>query len=244
MAGGPAVSGPRTNPRSCNPSASQREVPRPSKAGGVEGRESGNGTWPPGGSETTSRPPTLKKGAPHSAVTAGRPKPRATTTSMVPLSCDRPASSALTGTICTLARSGRCRARAWPSHRLRVTLPSSRYQLVCGHMAASTRPGRPAPVPRSRARAGGRPIWEQKPPACANCCSTGPGPKRPRWRAATNSSRSARRCPGDMVRAKGGAAAGGGSGGNRRPALERGSLPATPRPPARGQDCDWGSTTT
>jgi hypothetical protein len=70
-----------------NPSDHDHPTARPSRASpGAAHRDASGGApeSPSGGSLTASVPPTRRKGAPHSAVTAGGPKPLATTRSNAP----------------------------------------------------------------------------------------------------------------------------------------------------------------
>jgi hypothetical protein len=133
---------------------------------------------PPGGSATTSVPPTRKKGAAHSAVTAGGPKLRATTQSALPRRLPRPASSARWATTSTrlpkpISRTASRRKAA------RLVPPSSKIHVVCGQTKASGRPGSPPPLPRSTAIAGGVETAPLRCRALSTCGSTGPGPRKP-----------------------------------------------------------------
>ena len=117
------------------------------------------GTWGAGGegaggSETISQPPGRRRGAAHSATTAGRPKDRARTPSKRPRrSPSRPATSARSWR--TVTRSAKPRRRT-ASLRKAVFRPlaSRRTSATSGRRTATTRPGSPPPEPRS-SRTGG-----------------------------------------------------------------------------------------
>ena len=146
----------------------------------------------PGGSLTTKSPPLVRRGAAHSAVTAGGPKLRATTSACAPRWVgSRPTISARSPTTPTRpVRPRRSTASIRKSARRR--LASTRAQVEAGQWAASTRPGTPPPLPRSRQAFGVSDATSAtaraKPPACSMCVSRGPGPRKPRWRASSRTS--------------------------------------------------------
>jgi hypothetical protein len=162
---------------------------RPNSKRGSAGHRSGD---PPGGSATTRVPPTARNGAPHSAVTAGGPKLRATTKSNVARRAgSRPATSARpmwTSVRWPTPSSSTAARRNWP----RVTLPSSSTQLMVGRARASGSPGRPPPLPISRARPTSGGMRSSPSNALSMCGSTGPGPRKPSSR---DRSRTRRRAP-------------------------------------------------
>lgn len=158
---GESTAGPATMPSSASPGASHREGS------------------PPGGSATTITPPLRRNGEPHSAVTAGPAKPRATTRSKAPLrSSERAAVSALSAT--TDTRSARPNSPTTSRRNdERLRLPSSRIHRDDGHRRARGNPGTPPPLPRSRARDGRKPPARPRSRALVTCSSTGPGPRKP-----------------------------------------------------------------
>ena len=126
----------------------------PSIASWSAGHRSGS---PPGGSLTRSadRPGTTN-GLPHSAVTAGAPKPRATTSGNASRSAgSRPATSARSQIAVDPVLPARGappppRSRPRPAGR-----ESSSTAGAVGHSGARARPGSPPPLPRSRNDSGG-----------------------------------------------------------------------------------------
>jgi hypothetical protein len=134
---------------------------------------------PPGGSDTMRYPPTRRKAAAHSAVTAGAPKLLATTQSTEPLRPPCPASSARWDT--TITRSPKSSVSVASRRKSARRLPPSiRTHLVSGQANARGRPGSPPPLPRSSARSGTHPSAPQRSRARSTCGSMGPGPRNPR----------------------------------------------------------------
>ncbi len=131
-----------------------------------------------GGSLTTSRPPSRRKGAPHSATTAGVPNDRATTRSnSARCRGSRAASSAVERT--TATRSPKpSSSTASVRNTARRSPASSSTHRDCGHHAARANPGTPPPEPRSSARSGAG-TASRNPRACCACRSTSPGPRNP-----------------------------------------------------------------
>ncbi len=152
---------------------------RPSVASPSAGQRSGDGS---GGSATHSCPPTRRRGAAHSAVTAGAAKLRATTTAAVRLRGTlSPTSSARWPNTST----SKSRASAtWPSHCARRCWASTSTQCRPGWPRARMRPGTPAPEPRSTPTPdeGSAPTSGQ---AWRMWASTGPVPRNPRARASS-----------------------------------------------------------
>jgi hypothetical protein len=137
----------------------------------------------------------LRRGAAHSAVTAGRPNERAVTPSKDPRRApSRPQASARASATRTRSPSPR-RATAPRRKAARRALDSIRVTLADSRADATTRPGSPPPEPRS-ARTTGPPLLAvgephkrraivAKPAACCNCGSKGPGPRKPARRASS-----------------------------------------------------------
>lgn len=152
---------------------------RPSSPNGPAGQRS---SVSPGGSLTTSRPATRRKPQAHSAVTAGEPKLRLTTRSNAPRNAgNRAARSARSVT--TVTRSARSSSPTADSRNaVRRVLASRNTHRLSSHRTARTRPGRPPPLPRSRASIGDA-TARAKPSACSKCWTTGPGPRKPSPRA-------------------------------------------------------------
>jgi hypothetical protein len=125
----------RPSPNSRSPSATHR-LPRPSS----------------GGSETTRTPPTTSSGAPHSAVVAGDPNDRATTTECRPLKASfLPTTSARSAI--TWTRPSKPQRSTAPLRNLaRRVEPSISENLAPGATLAITRLGSPPPAPRSATR--------------------------------------------------------------------------------------------
>ncbi len=101
----------------------------------------------PGGSLTTSLPPSDRRGAPHSRVAAGDPKPRAVTRVATPRK--GPLATSTTSPHTTSTRSERPSsptAQRRKVQRLAARSTSAQLPLVA---PASTRPGRPPPDPIS-----------------------------------------------------------------------------------------------
>jgi hypothetical protein len=158
-----------------------RSMDRPSRANPVWLHRLG---WPPGGSATSNRPPWRRKGAAHSAVTAGGPKLRDTTTSRADRSSPRPASSARLATTRTRSPRPSC-STASCRKAARDVPPSSSIQLVSGRARARGSPGSPPPLPRSRPCADGSSRSAAKCRARWMWGSIGPGPRKPRrWASA------------------------------------------------------------
>lgn len=122
----------------------------------------------PGGSLTARRPPQRRKPTAHSAVTAGGPNARAATRSKWPRHPGCLArSSARPHTDRSRSSAPRTRsARVVNTHRRRCA--SNKTPVHSGQQTASTRPGTPAPLPRSRKAPAGAPT------RCANTspCAT------------------------------------------------------------------------
>ena len=149
-----------------------------------------------GGSETRSQPPTLRRGAAHSATTAGRPKERARTPSKAPRKPSwRPQTSARSWMTVTRPESSRrstdrCRKAARRRLASRSTMATS-----C-HAAATTSPGSPPPEPRSTTRGVSGPSAASPRAAAANssacriCGSKAPGPRNPAARASARTASS------------------------------------------------------
>jgi hypothetical protein len=159
----------------------------PSSASAADGQRS---PCTRGGSLTTRRPPIRKNGAAHSAVTAGRPKPRATTASWLDRQdASRPSTSARAVT--TRTRSVQpSRDTARRSQSVRLSLASNSTTAASGRAAAMTKPGTPPPLPRSKrlskSRNGGR-----KPRAWVMTSPADREPRKPTRRASLRISRSA-----------------------------------------------------
>ncbi len=142
------------NPRVCSPSSGQRSAVRTASA--------------PGGSVTTSRPPSLRNPTAHSAVVGGGPNERATTT---PKDARSPVSRANLSarphaTWIRVPTPSRTTASRRKVHRRRWE--SSSVPWASGHATARTRPGRPPPEPRSRNRPTGAPTTAARSSACSN----------------------------------------------------------------------------
>jgi hypothetical protein len=140
----------------------------------------------PGGSDTTKYPPLTRKGAAHSAVIAGRPNDRATTTSKAPRNpATRPRSSARPRATPTRLEAFNRSTTSSKNSELR-SAASSQTNCVAGHSKKRAAPGIPPPDPRSNTRAGGVLSGAVSLSACANpracsmCARTGCGPSRPR----------------------------------------------------------------
>ena len=137
----------------------------------------------PGGSETIRRPPSTRKRAAHSAVTAGLPNDRATTSSKdESRRASREATSLLPHmTSAKWGESGHSRT----SRRKAVLFSmASRSVTRVRHRSNRTRPGTPPPLPRSSQVPGATvenrsQAW-MKPSACSTWVEIGPGPKKPR----------------------------------------------------------------
>lgn len=124
--------------------------PPPAGESGLSAENPGVCALSGGGSETTSRPPERRKGAPHSVVTAGGPKDLATTASKRPRRPpSRPAVSARR--VRTRTRSSR---PSWHRASIRKEdrrpLTSKRVPSELPQRVASTSPGSPPPEPRSK----------------------------------------------------------------------------------------------
>ena len=129
-----------------------------------------------GGSATSKRPPTRRRGAAHSAVAAGSPKPLAVTNAAVSRHSLRPVSSARSQRTPVLDEMPSSLA-ASRSQAARRVLLSTRSHLVSGHCRASTSPGSPPPLPRSTANpSGGSPTASANARLRAIWSVTGPGP--------------------------------------------------------------------
>ena len=170
----------------CRPRAA-----KPSSASGPAGHGRSSG-----GSLVSRRPPMRRKGAPHSAVTAGGPNPRATTAAWWARSPgSRPSTSARPGATRTRSLTPRLWA-ASARNRARRPFASTSSHRVSGQASVRGSAGTPPPLPRSTAEAGAGPSQASwKPSACRRCGSTGPGPRKPRSRASSRTSR--RRSVGD-----------------------------------------------
>ncbi len=164
--------------------ANRRSPPRahvtsaPSTAKLSAGQRLRSGT---GGSATIRRPHGSRNGSPHSAVTGGGAKERAVTTSN---SSRKPACLAATSArpLTTSIRPDQpSRATASASSEARRLLDSRSTPVLSGQNAASTSPGTPPPLPRSKKRGGElAPMTSAKPSEWRTCSSTSPGPKTPR----------------------------------------------------------------
>ena len=146
-----------------------------------------------GGSATRSHPPRRRNGAAHSAVTAGGPKLRATTTSTEARNSPRPAVSARWPTTET-RRSSPSVLTACRRNSARTSRPSRSSHRVAGHASAKGRPGKPPPLPRSSAVCGGAASTPPISRARSMCGPTGPGPISPRCCPSSRTASSARRC--------------------------------------------------
>ncbi len=136
-----------------------------------------------GGSETIITPPTAKRGAPHSAATAGAPKDRAVTSSSSPRRrWSRPSSSARAQITSTSSRSSRALSSLARNSVRRLLLSIRTTRLLDQH-EARTNPGTPPPDPRSRTEFGALPNSDSKawtnPRACSTCASIGIAPRNP-----------------------------------------------------------------
>ncbi len=129
-------------------------------------------------------PPAERRGAPHSAVTAGEPKDREVSTS----NCwrnrsSRPISSARPRTTSTCA-SGRQPSISSMRNAVRLSFASSRTMREADQHEVRTRPGSPPPVPRSMTECGG--LFSSDSTAATNprawsiCSPMGIPPKKPR----------------------------------------------------------------
>lgn len=161
---------------------------RPSSVNGSGGQRAEAGS---GGSLTTRWPPSPRRGAAHSAVTAGDAKLRATTTSKWPRSSSwRPRSSARAcrGSM-RAAHPKWSTAQARKSTRRRCASTST----TCAVGQASTprtRPGRPPPLPRSATRSGTASSAPAKASAWSICWSRGAEPRSRRCCASASTSSS------------------------------------------------------
>ena len=124
------------------------------------------------------RPPRRRKGAPHSAVTPGAAKLRAVTTSKVERSALRAATSARCAMTATRPDIFRRSMLRWRNAD-RVVPPSRRHQVRFGVSAASTIPGTPPPLPRSRAREQSSGKRSRNSSECSICRAMSPGPRNP-----------------------------------------------------------------
>ena len=137
----------------------------------------------PGGSETIRRPPSTRKRAAHSAVTAGLPNDRATTSSKDESRRGSREATSLRShmTSAKWGESGHSRT----SRRKAVLFSmASRSVTRVRHRSNRTRPGTPPPLPRSSQVPGATvenrsQAW-MKPSACSTWVEIGPGPKKPR----------------------------------------------------------------
>ena len=128
----------------------RRTTSRPSEASGPAGQRSGSST---AGSLTTRRPPGRRNPVAHSNVMAGGPKARATTMSMRAASSGSRAASAASAHK-AVARSVTPRTpSAQDTKASQCGRRSRKTHVEAGQRLASTSPGMPAPVPRSRQRA-------------------------------------------------------------------------------------------
>jgi hypothetical protein len=151
---------------------------RPSTAR-PSGAHRSSGSLTSGGSVTMTVAPSRRRGAAHSAVTAGRPKLRAVTNQARWRHGPRPTSSARWARTVTRAANP-SRGETEPSQLDRRRLASTNSHRDSGQAVANTSPGIPPPVPKStHSRSPGASMAEVIARARANWSSTGPGPKKP-----------------------------------------------------------------
>jgi len=185
-----------SSPRSPSPAGSHRERSSPRSSSG--------------GSLTTSRPPTTRNPAAHSAVTAGLPKLRAVTRSKRPRR-SVPCANSSARPRSTVTRSPTPSVSTASTRKsVRRSLASRSHHSVAGQAATSTSPGSPPPLPRSRARRGSSPAASSvaasaKRRACSMWGSIGPGPRNPssRDRSKTRTSGSSAGDAADEIRSSG-----------------------------------------
>lgn len=139
---------------------------------------------PSGGSLTNNLPPALRNPVAHSATTAGGPNDLETTKSNPCLiSTSRAHSSARPRTTRTRSAIPR-RLTARSKKSVLLSAASSSVHRLRGSSIATTSPGSPAPLPRSRQRtAASSPMRSVNLDACAMWLSTGPDPTKPSSRA-------------------------------------------------------------
>ncbi len=177
----PTSARPLALPRCRAPPDRAAPTPRAPPSATASGRAHPGARSPPAGHPARGSPTA------HSAVVAGAPNPRATTSSNSPRNSWSLASSSARPHA-TDTRSARSSAPTADSRKeQRRRLASSRTPVAVGHNASRIRPGTPAPEPRSRNRP-----WKSGSTAAASasawsrCASTGPGPTIPRRRASSS----------------------------------------------------------
>ena len=136
-----------------------------------------------GGSLTTSRPPTRSRGAAHSAVTAGDPKPGPPRRRRSPAAAPRPTTSARPSHDRTRSAEPERRPQPCAGTRHRRGAGVDQHQLQVRAGEGHGQPRHPAPLPRSTTRPATPTRAAMKPAAWTTWSPTGPGPRKPSCRA-------------------------------------------------------------